>query len=207
MANNLRKFANEAEYSAATLNYPAVSWVVSGDTVHYDKTGIIDKVMIAFHSQDAGMDIVLFNCGTSDAATYLTSITINDVEVQDPQNTCQLDGESQADTDYIIKYGIDEEYDTFGDIFAGDLAIGGSSTAVSIDFLVPSFIANISDIPSNTVNFVVLAETPPSASWDNSGFYGTIYVPDSAVNTYKAASTWSDEDIQPISDYSGNLPI
>ena len=38
MANNLKKFQTDAEYSAATLNYPAVSWVVSGDTVHFDKT-------------------------------------------------------------------------------------------------------------------------------------------------------------------------
>ena len=33
----IRKFATEAEYSAATPYYPSVSWVVSGDTVHYDK--------------------------------------------------------------------------------------------------------------------------------------------------------------------------
>lgn len=37
MANNLRKFQTEADYTAATLTYPAVSWVVSGDTLHYDK--------------------------------------------------------------------------------------------------------------------------------------------------------------------------
>ena len=35
--NNLRKFATEADYSAATLNYPAVSWIVDGNTVHFDK--------------------------------------------------------------------------------------------------------------------------------------------------------------------------
>ena len=35
--DNLRCFNTEADYSAATLNYPAVSYVVSGDTVHYDK--------------------------------------------------------------------------------------------------------------------------------------------------------------------------
>lgn len=34
--NNLRKFATEAEYSAATLVRPSVSWVVSSDTVHFD---------------------------------------------------------------------------------------------------------------------------------------------------------------------------
>ena len=41
MANNLRKFNNEADYSAATLNYPAVSWVTSGDTVHFDKAATV----------------------------------------------------------------------------------------------------------------------------------------------------------------------
>ena len=37
--NNLKKFNTEADYSAATLNYPAVSWVVSDDIVHFDKSG------------------------------------------------------------------------------------------------------------------------------------------------------------------------
>lgn len=37
MANNLKKFNTESEYNQATLSYPAVSWVVSGDTVHFDK--------------------------------------------------------------------------------------------------------------------------------------------------------------------------
>ena len=36
--NNIRKFATEADYSAATLNYPSVSWVVTGDALHSDKT-------------------------------------------------------------------------------------------------------------------------------------------------------------------------
>lgn len=35
---NLRKFNTEAEYSAATLNYPSVAWIVSADTVVYDKS-------------------------------------------------------------------------------------------------------------------------------------------------------------------------
>lgn len=36
--NNLRKFETEAEYSAATLNYPSVSWVTATDNVYFDKT-------------------------------------------------------------------------------------------------------------------------------------------------------------------------
>lgn len=36
--NNLRKFTTESEYTAATLSYPSVSWVVATDAVHFDKT-------------------------------------------------------------------------------------------------------------------------------------------------------------------------
>lgn len=38
MANNLKKFSTETDYQAATLNYPAVSWVTSTDAVHFDKS-------------------------------------------------------------------------------------------------------------------------------------------------------------------------
>lgn len=38
MANNLKKFQTEAEYTAATLNYPSVAWVTDTDTVHFDKS-------------------------------------------------------------------------------------------------------------------------------------------------------------------------
>ena len=38
MANNLRRFNTEADYNAAELNYPAVSWVTGTDAVHFDKT-------------------------------------------------------------------------------------------------------------------------------------------------------------------------
>lgn len=35
---NLRKFNTEAEYSAATLNYPSVAWITGNDSFHYNKT-------------------------------------------------------------------------------------------------------------------------------------------------------------------------
>lgn len=34
--DNLRKFSTESEYTAATLNYPAVSWVTGTNEVHFD---------------------------------------------------------------------------------------------------------------------------------------------------------------------------
>lgn len=38
MAHNLKKFSTEADYSAATLNYPAVSWITGTNSVHFDAT-------------------------------------------------------------------------------------------------------------------------------------------------------------------------
>ena len=60
MANNLRRFQTEAQYSAATLNYPAVSWVVEGDGIHFDKASQVnDKLMFCFNSgTDGALNIV-----------------------------------------------------------------------------------------------------------------------------------------------------
>lgn len=66
MANNLRKFQNEAEYSAATLNYPAVSWVVNGE-VHFDKTApaTFGGLTVKYNIIDPTIEVQLFNGGGS----------------------------------------------------------------------------------------------------------------------------------------------
>ena len=76
MANNLRKFQNEAEYSAATLNYPAVSWVVNGE-VHFDKTapatfgGLTVKYNVT--QGEAQSEITLFNGGGDSSSSSESS--------------------------------------------------------------------------------------------------------------------------------------
>ena len=211
--DNLRKFATEADYSAATLNYPAVSWIVSGNTVHFDKKAQLptDKVMMAFTSPIAGSDIVLYNCGSSDFPSYMTYITVNGVEVQDPIGACQLENASQANTDYLVVYGINSN--TVGDLFSGDLAVGSSSDAASIELFFPSMIDVIEYLPNNTKTALVLgATTPPNfqESWSAHGDSTQgIYVPDESVDVYKADGLWSEmaDKIHPISEYSGNLPV
>lgn len=219
MARNLRKFNNEADYSAATLNYPSVAWVVSGDSFHYDKTepiAVNDKVMMAWHSPSgvpSGKDITLWNGGASTEPELLfVSLTLNDVDVMDiAGQDGTLGNYSVPDTDYLAKYELIADT-TITDIFSGDLGGGWGSNANSIDFLIPAQVTDIQSLPNNVGNLVVEAATPPTLSInfsDLTDVYG-IYVPDNAVSAYESA--WdniipSSVLFYPISEYQGNLPV
>ena len=204
--NNLKKFATEADYSAATLNYPAVSWVTATDTVHFDKTAPIvvnDKVMVLATTEYQGDDLILWN----EAATpNFTSITVNDTEVPNPNSTYKLD-DVEIGT-HLVKYGFDST--VIDDWFTGDIG-GKASVIYSIEVLIPSKITNIAYYPQNIVKMVVEATTPPQVEGLGSILLGSadFYVPDDAVNTYKNDDNWGDvaAKIYPISEYQGNLPV
>lgn len=205
--NNLKKFSTEADYSAATLNYPAVSWVTATDNVHFDKSGstptVNDKVMIASYG-GAGEDFFYFyNCEAS-SSSDITSITLDDVAVE--PITCKTEYSYDADQVHIAKYTLNGT--SVGDWCAGDLGIGQASEPAKVDLLIPSQITSMS-FPNNLNNIVVEAETPPYVEGLASAFRGDgIYVPESAVNAYKSAVEWGtfSSIIHPISEYSGNIP-
>ena len=214
--NNLKKFATEADYSAATLNYPAVSWVTATDNVHFDKTApvvINDKVMMAWHSpsdEPAGKDVVLWNGGASALPEDLfNSLTINNVDViSDLTSDGTLHNYSTPDTDYLVKYELINDDTTITDIFSGDLGGGWGSGAGNVDFLIPSQVTEIQSLPNNAGNIVVEAATPPTASIDWSSIHGKVfYVPDNAVSVYQTAWNQVVGNIYPISEYQGNLPV
>lgn len=206
MANNLKKFDTQAEYENATLNYPAVSWVTGTDVVYFDAEEPVDnnKIMIGFYSQDAENTIILYNGEASD--TDFTSITVNDVAV-DPI-VPELQVATEADTDYVVKYG--SNYTIVTDAFSGDLGIGGAST---IEMYLPSTITEIDFFPNNQITALVIdSTTPPSSigTWsDLNPNLDAVYVHDEAVNTYKSDEFWGtiESNIYPISEYQGNLPI
>lgn len=208
--NNLKKFATEADYSAATLNYPAVSWVVSGDTVHFDNTAptptVNDKVMIASYGGEGLGRFTFYNC-EADTSSDITAITLDDVAVE--PITCQTVSENvDASQVHIAKYDLNTT--TVGDWCDGGLGCMYSSNFAHVDILYPSQITEVGGWPQNAKNMVVEAETPPYVEGLDSAFNGDgIYVPDSAVNTYKSASGWSimSTMIHPISEYQGNLPV
>lgn len=212
--NNLKKFETEADYSAATLNYPAVSWVVSGDTVHFDKSGatptVNDKIMMAFSSDRTGNDILLVNLGSTEPTTYFTSITLNDVEVLSlVDSSGVLENYSVANTDYLAKYDVKEAYyNSIFEYFASNLGVLGSIDGVEL--LIPSQITDVDNMPYNITKLVIEATTPPTTSMGSSGHETLqgIYVPDAALSAYQA--TWGGtfgDFIHPISEYQGNLPV
>lgn len=210
--NNLKKFATEADYSAATLNYPAVSWVVSGDTVHFDKTApvvINDKVMLLTTAASGGDEIVLYNAGSSPAEPYFISITVNDEPVPNPNSTNSLGHVGVGGEPYLIKYEITSTI--IDDWFSGDLGAFGSAAQPG-EVLIPSQITEVIHLPSNVytagAKVVCEATTPPNVGFASSGLENAIlYVPDASVNTYEESGWVSFAQILPISQYSGNLPV
>lgn len=208
MANNLRKFTTEAEYTAATLNYPSVAWVVSGDSFHYDKTEPTpepkDKIILSFvATATTTSDVVLYNGGISGAEEHITSCTFNNVDVFSSLSSGTLENTSLVEnTVYTAKIGINNN--DVSDYMSGTL--GPADQAIEVLF--PAQIEMINSVPNNTsLKLVFESTTPPtlSGAWSSGGAYA--YVPDASVNAYKAA--WGDvaTDIYPISEYSGNLPV
>ena len=207
--DNLKKFATEADYSAATLNYPAVSWVVSGDTIHFDKTELApvnDKIMFVSYGGSGYGNFVFYNMY---ASSYhdIVSITLDDVEVNplvpETENTYN------AAQVHIAKYTISAT--TIEDWADTGLGPYEASEKGDFDFLIPSQITEVNAFPYDINNLVIEATTPPLLTIDGSDItiLGNIYVPDDSVNTYKAAEGWNafEEQILPISDYEGNLPV
>lgn len=204
--NNLRKFQTEADYTAATLNYPSVAWVVSGDSFHFDNAAppvANDKVIMASYDGSGQSTFIYFNCYASTTGD-ITSILFNDVEVN--PITCQGDEVDVSQT-YIVKYTLNTT--SVNDWLSGDLGGGAASDASKLDILIPSQITHIEGVPTNTENLVIEATTPPSTSMNQSAFPHPIYVPDSALSAYQNSATWSEwgQYLKPISEYQGNLPV
>ena len=209
MAHNLKKFQTEADYQAAELNYPSVAWVVSGDTIHYDKTEpqpvVTEKVVLTFTTADGEGNVIFYN-GEGADVDQITGLTFNGEPI-DPIEPELFN--VQLENVNVIEYAI--EGTTIGDAFTGDLTETNASLLPSIEFLIPAFITEVAYLPNNRIdNLVIMASTPPEASVDTSAFTvsGAIYVPDDAVSAYQN-TVWSGpgKTISPLSAYGGNLPV
>lgn len=209
--NNLKKFSTEAEYGSATLNYPAVSWVTGTDTVHFDKTAPVvnNKVKIAFTTDAccAGKRINL--APNMEVVSNIDSLTVNGEPFTSIGSEAYL--YLTNNTDYLIEYELKDGVTDVNNWFAITPAEGCSSTRIHYDILFPAQVNEINGLQDAINNMILETETPPTATFDVSDITMIvgIYVPDSAVNTYKSASVWSylRPIIYPISQYSGNIPV
>lgn len=204
--NNLKKFSTEAEYNAATLNYPAVSWVTSTDTVYFDKSAPVNKkVKIAF-TTDACCEGKRINLTPNmEVVSNIDSLTVNGEPFTPSSSDSYLN--LTNNTDYLIEYELKDGVSNVSNWFAITPAEGCSSTWLKYDILFPAQVTTIGGLYNNGFNNLILEPTtPPSISYISSELYGGIYVPDSAVNTYKSEWDIISGSINPISTYSGNIP-
>ena len=210
--DNLKKFSTEAEYSAATLNYPAVSWVTSADAVHFDKSAPVvpnNKVKIAF-TTDACCEGKQINLAPNmDVVGNINSLTVNGEPLTPDSSDAYLFLENN--TDYLIEYDLKDGVTDVDNWFAITPVTDCSSMSIYYDLLFPSPVSEIDGLIDCINKLIFESETPPTATFGDSDISNTegIYVPDSAVNTYKSASFWSafENIIYPISQYSGNIPV
>ena len=209
--NNLKKFSTEAEYGSATLNYPAVSWVTGTDTVHFDKTAPVvanNKVKIAF-TTDACCDGKKFGVIDSTALSSLNGITVNGEPFTPSASDASIS--LAANTDYLIEYELKDGVSNVSNWFEITPAEGCSSTRINYDILFPAQVTTVTGLyeGGSEINNLLLEETTPPSVTFNTSSYPNIYVPDSAVSTYKSASGWSsiEDHFFPISEYSGNIPV
>ena len=212
--NNLKKFATEADYTAATLNYPAVSWVTGTDTVHFDKTAPVvtnNKVKIAFTTDACGEGKQMNLTPNSSLVSNINSLTVNG-EPFTPSSSepCFT---LAANTDYLIEYELKDDVTDVDNWFAIQPSEGCSSTRIKYDILFPVQVTTVTGLyeggSDSGINSLLFEETtPPSVSFNTSSV-PNIYVPDSAVNTYKTSSGWDsiEDHIFPISEYSGDIPV
>lgn len=224
MAYNLKKFATEADYSAAigSLSYPNVSWVENGDTLHYDLTLPPTKMLMKI-----GDNVVRqYYCDGNPITTGETmpgsdtSYLITDVEI----------GEC-AEIGYNTQSFLFDQYTSLSSITVNSLMlevpagfvryctnlksfdIPNTVTRIAWEafegsgieeLTIPSGVTEIEapalDMPSAT-SITCLATVPPTLTYVAMTQYLTgitIYVPSASVSAYEAASGWSDLNIQAI---------
>ena len=200
MARNLRKFQSEAEYSATTLSYPAVSWVTATDTVHFDKTApaTFGGLTVKYNITVPTSEVTLFNGGgdsssSSDSSSdsgsggggaLPTRMIVDGVE-ETPINTWRFETAGE----HIVQYEFEDDtvpqeflnaINTAKEVIVGTDIVGLGSAAFNVEL----------------TSATCLSTTPPTIG-DIITFGGgsqnyPIYVPSSAVNTYKTTLFWSD---------------
>ena len=223
--NNLKKFATEAEYTAAigSLDYPNVSWIESGDTLHYNltepqvkflakngntvlKTVYCDGNQLTTGDTQTGYetsamtDAIISDCVTSLADwTFFTGgendfASLSSVTV--PNTVTQIPSE-------FVRYCT--ALKSF-DIPSGTTRIAWEAFKDSgiEELTIPSGVTEIEapalDMPSAT-SITCLATVPPTLTYVAMTQYLTgitIYVPSASVSAYQAAEGWSGLTISAI---------
>lgn len=216
--NNIQKFTTAADYSAATHSYPNVSWITSGDTLIYTAeeptppTNIPPlngfDIAVTYNVTDASQEVQLTT--TEYDANEIEEMEVDGVD-ETPSSTYRFSTTGQ----HVVRYKItsDTLYQTFKEVpNILYMNIGGNVSDIDNEALMhiqttatlleiqlqsefnSSYIASTAFWGNTSLEkLIVLDTTPPTISGNflDSIDNCNIYVPSSAVNTYKSASGWS----------------
>lgn len=228
MAHNLKKFSTEADYSAATLNYPAVSWITGTNSVHFDATAPATFGGLTVHylidQSMAGVNVSLFNGGGSSSSEsgsgsggggVLPSKMYVDGVEETPINTWVFETVGEHIVQYEFEDNVIPTNFIDGNVYAAkNVEIGDDITEIGENGFAESRIeeATISDSVYQIGNYafkdclslssITINNTSvPStgyAPFDNNASGRKIYVPASAVEDYQ--EFWVDyaSDIEAI---------
>lgn len=204
MARNLRKFATVADYQSAQLIKPAVSLIEATDGVFFDQKEVVPTfggLTVYYQIDNPNDEITLFNGGgdsssssSSDSGSgggggaLPTRMIVDGVE-ETPINTWRFETAGE----HIVQYTFEDN--TIPEDFIQNVA---DSITAATEVIVGTDITNIGSAAFNNsylTSATCLSTTPPIIG-DASVFGGSvenypIYVPASAVDTYKAAPQWS----------------
>ena len=233
MANNLKRFNSEAEYQQASLNYPAVSWVVNGE-VHFDKTApaTFGGLTVKYYIENpTSNEITLFNGGGDSSSSsesssesgggggaLPTTMIVDGVE-ETPINTWRFETAGEHIVQYEFEDNVVPEAFMNNIGYATEIIIGDDITRIpdetangrafgscvdltsvaigsGVTYIGNRAFYDCTGLTSVTVNNdgVVSQDIPTLGSnvFDNTDNC-PIYVPASAVDTYKASTStgWS----------------
>ena len=220
MARNLRKFATLAAYQAAELIKPAVSLIEATDGVYFDqKEPAFGGLTVKYSIEDPTVEVTLFNGGGDSSSSEsssesggggaLPATMIVDGAEETPINTWRFETAGEHIVQYtfednVVPQDFIKELSTVKEVVVGNdiTSIGGeailgcaSLTSATIGsgvtVIANGVFYNCTALTSVTVNAI----DPPTLStmtFDNTNNC-PIYVPASAVDTYKASTStgWS----------------
>lgn len=201
--NNLKKFQTEADYSAATLNYPAVSWVTATDNVYFDKsapTTSFSGLTVYYNITDISQPTQIFNDGGgsgsgsgSGSGGVLPSAMIIDGTVVEVTNTYQF----STTGEHIVNYSFSDNQipNSFLDNDQGT-GIFSAVTKVEIGDAITLIGLTAFYKCSSLTSITVEAVDPPelwSGAIENTNNC-PIYVPAQSVDVYKGSTStgWSE---------------
>lgn len=206
MANNLRKFATVAAYQAAELELikPAVSLIEENDDVYFDQKEVVPTfggLTVKYNIINTTSEMTLFNGGGGSSSSSESSsesggggalptrMIVDGVE-ETPINTWRFETAGE----HIVQYEFEDN--AVPQDFIKNVA---DSIPDATEVIVGTDITNIGSAAFNNsylTSATCLSTTPPNIG-DISVFGGgslnyPIYVIASAVDTYKAATFWSN---------------